>query len=106
MDLGLTNKVVLVTGGALGIGAAIVRAVVAEGAVAVIADRSVDPACALEAELRAEGGRVHVVAGDLMVVENCQRAIAETLERFGRLDALVNNAAERLPFSRSGRLLM
>ncbi len=33
-----------------------------------------------------------MVAGDLMVVENCQRAVAETLERFGRLDALVNNA--------------
>jgi L-fucose dehydrogenase len=84
MDLDLKDKVVLVTGGTSGIGAAIVRAVVSEGAAAVIADRS--------AALEAAGGKVHVVAGDLTSAENCKNAVDQTLQHFGRLDALVNNA--------------
>jgi L-fucose dehydrogenase len=89
MDLDLKNKVVLITGGASGIGAAIVRAVVGEGALAVVADRCAELPSPLKDEV---GGRVHVVAGDLMVVENCKRAVDQTIERFARLDALVNNA--------------
>jgi len=92
MDLDLANKVVLITGGASGIGAAIVRAVVGEGAVAVIADRSAEHANRLRDELHSAGGKVHVVAGDLTVPENCKQAVDQTLERCGRLDALVNNA--------------
>jgi L-fucose dehydrogenase len=84
MDLHLTGKVVLITGGGSGIGAAIVRVVVEEGAAAVIADRSVGQEVA--------AANVHVVAGDLTSAENCKRAVEQTLERFGRLDALVNNA--------------
>jgi len=84
MDLGLQDKVVLVTGGASGIGAAIVRAVVSEGASAVIADR--------RAEHEGTRANVHVVAGDLTSPENCKKAVDQTLEQFGRLDALVNNA--------------
>jgi L-fucose dehydrogenase len=92
MDLDLKDKVVLITGGASGIGAAIVRAVVSEGASAVIVDRSAQPANDLRNELQATGGRVHVVAGDLTAAENCKKAVDQTLEHFGRLDALVNNA--------------
>ncbi len=92
MDLGLKDKVVLVTGGASGIGAAIVRAVVSEGAVAVIVDRSAEQANDLRTELQAAGGKVHVVAVDLTAAENCKQAVEQALERFGRLDALVNNA--------------
>ena len=84
MDLERTDKVVLVTGGASGIGAVIVRAVVSEGASVVIADRS--------AEQDAAKGKVHVVAGDLTSAENCKKAVDQTLQHFGRLDALVNNA--------------
>jgi L-fucose dehydrogenase len=84
MDLGLKDKVVLVTGGASGIGAAIVRAVVSEGASAVIADR--------RGEQEATRANVHVVVGDLTSAENCKKAVDQTLEQFGRLDALVNNA--------------
>jgi L-fucose dehydrogenase len=83
MDLELRDKVVLVTGGASGIGAAIVRAVVSEGAAAVIADRSAGQAAV---------GKIHVVAGDLTSAENCKKAVDQTLQHFGRLDALVNNA--------------
>jgi L-fucose dehydrogenase len=88
MDLELTDKVVLVTGGALGIGAAIVRAAVAEGADAVVVDRCAEPARALEAEL----GRVHAIVTDLIHAENCRNAVEQTLEKFGKIDALVNNA--------------
>ncbi len=85
MDLDLKDKVVLITGGASGIGAAIVRAVVFEGALAVIADRRAEPPQAIQ-------GKVHVVVGDLTAAENCKKAVEQTLEHFGRLDALVNNA--------------
>lgn len=97
MDLDLRNKVVLITGGAMGIGAAIVRAVVAEGASAVIADRCEEPARQLAEEVcpavaKVHGARVQIVVGDLSTVENCKRAVEETLATFGRIDALVNNA--------------
>jgi NAD(P)-dependent dehydrogenase (short-subunit alcohol dehydrogenase family) len=84
MDLDLKDKVVLITGGASGIGAAILRAVLGEGANAVIADRGT--------ALEASGPNVHVVTGDLTSAENCNKAVDQTLEHFGRLDALVNNA--------------
>ncbi len=84
MDLELKDKVVLVTGGASGSGAAIVRAVVNEGAAALIADRS--------AAQEVAAAKVPVIAGDLTSAENCKKAVDQTLERFGRLDALVNNA--------------
>jgi L-fucose dehydrogenase len=92
MELDLKNKVVLITGGASGIGAAIVRSVVCEGAVAVIADRCAELPQPMQEELRATGGRTRLVSGDLTVPENCRRAVDETLAEFGRLDALVNNA--------------
>jgi L-fucose dehydrogenase len=84
MDLELKDKVVLITGGASGIGAAIVRAVLDEGAAAVIADR-----CAVQ---EVASGKVYVVSGELTSAENCKKAVDQTLEHFGRLDALVNNA--------------
>jgi L-fucose dehydrogenase len=87
MDLGLSKKVILVTGGAMGIGAAIARAAVAEGATAAIVDRCAEPARALQAELGC-----HVIVADLVHPESCKRAVEETLERFGAIDALVNNA--------------
>jgi L-fucose dehydrogenase len=84
MDLDLQDKVILITGGASGIGAAIVRAVVSEGAAAVIADRS--------AQQEVARSKVHVIVGDLTSAENCKNAVDQTLQHFGRLDALVNNA--------------
>ncbi|HEY1678526.1 MAG TPA: SDR family oxidoreductase [Candidatus Sulfotelmatobacter sp.] len=92
MDLQLKDKVIMVTGGAKGIGAAIVRACVEEGAIPIIVDRDCGAAEKLHRELQnaAVGCAVSVV--DLESAEACQRAVSETVERFGRLDALVNNA--------------
>ena len=88
MELQLENKVVLVTGGAKGIGTAIVRAGAAEAAIPVIVDRDVEASKNLHAELPTS----HVIISDLSSSANCQNAIDSTVEKFGRLDALVNNA--------------
>lgn len=90
MDLGLKDKVVLVTGGAKGIGAAIVRAVSGEGAIPVIVDRDVEAGKRLKTELA--GAACEVVAADLLVAENCARVVEEAMKARGRLDAVVNNA--------------
>jgi L-fucose dehydrogenase len=92
MDLALKDKVVVVTGGASGIGAAIVTAAAREGAIAVIVDRSSEPAQKLADSLAAEGLRAHILITDLMAAENCKLAIDDTLGRFNRIDGLVNNA--------------
>lgn len=92
MDLQLKDKVVIVTGGAKGIGAAIVRACAAEGAVSVIVNRPGDAGEKLQASLQSSGARSHFIATELMEADNCERVVKETVERFGRIDGLVNNA--------------
>jgi len=88
MDLELKDKVILITGGAKGIGAAISRAAGAEGAVPVILDRDADAAQKLHSELPWSG----VIVTELSSAENCRKAVEQTIAQFGRLDALVNNA--------------
>jgi NAD(P)-dependent dehydrogenase (short-subunit alcohol dehydrogenase family) len=88
VDLQLENKIVLVTGGAKGIGAAIVRTAAAEAAIPVIVDRDGDAG----KQLHAEFPKSHLIVADLSSPADCQSAINSTVEKFGRLDALVNNA--------------
>lgn len=85
----LRGRVALVTGGAAGIGRAVVRAFVAEGAEVTVLDRSRP---GLDHLLQELGPRVAVVAGDVRDVEANSRAVATCRERFGRLDVLVPNA--------------
>ncbi len=92
MDLQLKDKVIIVTGGAKGIGAAIVRGCCAEGAVPVIADRDADAATALQNDLRKGGTACGLILADLSTPETCARAIAQTINDHGHIDALVNNA--------------
>ncbi len=80
------------TGGAKGIGAAIVRASAAEGAIPVIVDRDLEAGKILQAELRATGVRNELVVIDLLTAEGCLGAVEQTVKVFGRLDALINNA--------------
>jgi cyclopentanol dehydrogenase len=87
----LEGKVALITGGASGFGAAIARAFAAEGARVVIGDiRDGQP---IAAQISAAGGEACSVPLDVTSEPDWQRAIDETLRRYGRLDILVNNAA-------------
>lgn len=88
MDLELQGRVVLVTGGAKGIGAAITRALAAEGARPVVVDRDELAAVALAKEL----GGLPIVIADLRETDACRRSIDEAVRLGGRLDAVVNNA--------------
>ena len=92
MDLHLQDKVILVTGGASGIGEAIVRGAAAEGATTVIVNRSVERGQQMAQQLTEQGHSCLFVQADLSDVQQCQRAIDETISRFGTLDVLVNNA--------------
>jgi len=88
MELELGGHVVLVTGGAKGIGAAMARALAAEGARPAIVDRDAAAAHSLAGELP---GAFAIIA-DLRDASACRDAVAETVAVGGRLDAVVNNA--------------
>jgi L-fucose dehydrogenase len=92
MDLQLKDKVIIVTGGAKGIGASIVRACGQEGAIPVIVGRGSEAAEQLQSELHCDGVNSHLIVADLAEPENCAKAIDETIRTFGRIDGLVNNA--------------
>jgi 3-oxoacyl-[acyl-carrier protein] reductase len=92
MDLGLSDKVAIVTGGANGIGAAISRDLCREGVRVVVADidgvRAEDTAEALGSA----GGHAAAATVDVTDEASVMRLFADTVERFGRVDILVNNA--------------
>jgi L-fucose dehydrogenase len=92
MDLQLKDKIVIVTGGAKGIGEAISRALAAEGAIAVIVGRNQADNDATVAAIEADGGRASSVVAELTRPEACETAVTEVFRRFGRIDGLVNNA--------------
>jgi len=89
MDLGLRDKVALVTGASRGIGRAIAAALVAEGARVALCART---KATLEAAAAPLGDRAWTVAADLSRLDEVQRVVTEAHARFGRIDILVNNA--------------
>ena len=92
MDLQLSGKVIVVTGGAKGIGAAITRAFAAEGAIVAIVGRNPDEAAALVAECAAErqiATAHHCELTDESAVRAC---VEDILRQHGRIDCVVNNA--------------
>jgi L-fucose dehydrogenase len=92
MDLQLKENVILITGGAKGIGAAITRAAASEGATTVVVDRDAEAGGKLQDELHNAGALSHFIPIELSDPANCSSAIGETLKTFGRLNALINNA--------------
>lgn len=92
MELALGGKTVLVTGGASGIGEAIVRSLVAEGAIPVIVDRDETAGLRLRDELSVSPDRCELVVAELGEPGACEMAVEEALRFTGRVDGLVNNA--------------
>ncbi|WP_424767160.1 SDR family NAD(P)-dependent oxidoreductase [Paenibacillus sp. sgz302251] len=93
MELGLRDKVAIVTGGSKGIGFATAMLLAGEGAeVAIIAREPESLKSAAEQIKKTTGKEALVIRADVSVHGEAQRAVAETVEHFGRLDILVNNA--------------
>lgn len=92
MDLGLKDKLIVVTGGGAGIGAGITRACLEEGARVVVLGRPSQNVQAFLAEMEAARARCSFVEAHLEDLERCQSAIAEILDRHGDIYGLVNNA--------------
>jgi L-fucose dehydrogenase len=92
MDLNLKGKVIVVTGGAKGIGAAIVRACAQEGATPVILDRDNASLQELHSELGQKGMTSEAITIELTDSSNTHRAIEDVGRKLGHIDGLVNNA--------------
>ncbi|PWV49507.1 SDR family oxidoreductase [Chitinophaga sp. S165] len=92
MDLGLKDKVFIVTGGAKGIGEAISKLIAAEGGITVIAGRSTEDNDKTVAAIIAAGGKAVEVTAELGEAAACKKVIDFTVEKYGRIDGLVNNA--------------
>ncbi len=92
MDLGLKDHVVVVTGGGAGIGEAVTRACLAEGAKVVVVSRASENVKRFIEEMRRERRECDFVAAELADNEQCRRAVEHVQQRHGKLDGLVNNA--------------
>ena len=88
----VSGKVALITGGAGGIGGAAARLLAQEGAAVVVADLLEEEGRSLEAQIAEMGGRALFVRLDVTDEEDWDRAIKATLDSFGKLDVIVNNA--------------
>jgi len=87
----LRGKICVVTGAGQGIGRATARRLAHEGGIVVVADMSEVAAERTVGELRAMGATAEKFVGDLMVYENCDALIKLAVDKFGRIDVLVNN---------------
>lgn len=96
MDLGLKDKVAIVTGGSRGLGRAMAQGLVREGSRVVICAREADVLEHAAQEMRGEGGQVMAVPADMTQESDIQRLVQTTLDSFGRIDILVNNVGGAL----------
>jgi L-fucose dehydrogenase len=92
MDLHLTNKVFIVTGGAKGIGAAISSSIAAEGGIVVIAGRNKNDNQAKVDEIIKAKGKATSIEVELADPAACKAVIDFTVKEYGRIDGLINNA--------------
>lgn len=88
----LDGQVVIVTGASAGIGEAAAREIARQGGRVVLMARRRDRLDALVSEITAAGGQAVAVAGDITVAADRERVVAQAIERWGRIDALINNA--------------
>lgn len=99
----LANKVIVITGGSSGMGAAAARHLAAQGASVVVGARRTDRIDALAAEITAAGGKAIAVAADVTKLDDVQALINRAIAEFGHVDVLINNAGV-MPLSPVERL--
>lgn len=92
MDLQLTDKVIVVTGGDKGIGRAIAQVLAQEGALPFIISRKEKDCQSCIAAIESEGGRADYAIAELTDLKQCKDAIEKLMQRYGRIDGVVNNA--------------
>jgi L-fucose dehydrogenase len=92
MDLNLKNKVIIVTGGAKGIGEGIAEVLGTEGAIVVIVGRNDTDNQIVVNKIKAAKGKAFSVVAELTKPKDCQKAIEKIAKKYGRIDGLVNNA--------------
>ena len=92
----LSGRIAMVTGGGSGIGESICRAYAKEGATVAVVDLDAEAARRVADEVNAAGGRASTHRVDVSSADEVSTAVAEILERYGRIDILVNNAGARI----------
>jgi len=92
LDLQLKDKVVLVTGGSKGIGNGICNVLADEGAIPVIIGRNRESVMDAVKKIEDEGNKAYYAFAELTDPEQCKLAVERTIEKFGKIDGLVNNA--------------
>ena len=108
----LKDRVAIITGAASGIGKEIALRIAAEGAIPVIADLDLKAASATAKEIQSRGARAFAVAMNVTDEEQVEKGVADTVEKFGKVDILVSNAGIQIvhplvefPFSDWKRML-
>ena len=92
MDLKLTNKVIVVTGGAKGIGRAVAIKLAQEGAIPAIIGRKSKDCRLVVDEIVRSGGKAFAVEAELTSDSECRKGVDAVRNEFGRIEGLVNNA--------------
>src|SRR6266566_6573842 len=88
----LSNKVALITGGSRGLGLVLARQICAAGGKVALLARDNDELIRAKSDLTRRGGRVFTIQCDLLDSEQIQLAVRQTIDRFGKIDVLINNA--------------
>ena len=94
MDLQLQGKIIIVSGGARGIGEGITNILAAEGAIPIIIGRSEEHNLALVKSIQQQGYQADQVVAELTHPTECENAIKKIIAKHGTIDGLVNNAGE------------
>ncbi|MEM6380175.1 MAG: SDR family oxidoreductase, partial [Bacteroidota bacterium] len=92
MDLGIKDRIIIVTGGAKGIGASIVKGISKEGGIPIIVGRSEKVGKLLADEIAANGGQAYNIVHELGKGNTCKEIVEEIIDEFGSIYGLVNNA--------------